>query len=90
MSNFYTHCPNSNPSEELICNDYHIMKQRAEKAEARVKELEHNIRFLVDEIFYGVKLMEGSVVGNYLEWVKSLRNKLKRYKLKQAKAEGGK
>ena len=40
MGKHYTHCPNSHQKEELICDDYHRMKQRAEKAEARVKELE--------------------------------------------------
>jgi hypothetical protein len=50
------------------------------KVKEQVERLEGNIKFLVDEIFFGVQLMEGSVNGNYLEWVKSLRKKLRAFK----------
>lgn len=47
-----------------------------EALELQVKDLERKQKWLVDEMFIGVQLMEGSIVGNYLQWVKSLRPKL--------------
>lgn len=64
--------------------DVDYWKSRAKKAEgerdtlkARVDELEAQQRFLVEEVAIGIELMEGSRVGCYLSWVKSLRPKLK-------------
>lgn len=68
-----------------VSEDYDIVeKGKFEELKKENEELKSNLKFLVDEIFVGVELMEGSRIGNYLAWVKNIRVKLN--KLKRSKA----
>ena len=68
-----------------VSEDYGIVeKGKFEELKKENEELKSNLKFLVDEIFVGVELMEGSRIGNYLAWVKNIRVKLN--KLKRSKA----